>query len=292
MAEFPALPLWTDALLADAGHLSDAAFGCYLKVLILMWRTPGCRVPNDLNWITERLPLSDEALIKKLLTDFCQNDGNWFTQKRLQKEFNYQKNNRKKNSDNAKRRWNKEKDSCDGNATSHTFGNAPTPIPTPPLKGLSKDNPKNGVFSKETLDLAVKAWNALAGAKGLPKVQTLTQARKVSLHIRLSELGGPAGWADLLRKVQASRFLCGENEKGWTADFDWVLKPANLTKIMEGKYDDRKGTSANRSGLAEAFDNLHSRIAESRGATGDSGPDNGGDQTPTEDNRFRNRGDD
>src|SRR4051812_21801143 len=54
MAEFPALPLWTDAYLADCGHLSDAEHGRYFLLLMAMWRAPECRLPNDNDWLARR----------------------------------------------------------------------------------------------------------------------------------------------------------------------------------------------------------------------------------------------
>jgi hypothetical protein len=42
MAEFPALPLWTDAYLGDTRHLSQSEHGAYLLLLITAWRTPNC----------------------------------------------------------------------------------------------------------------------------------------------------------------------------------------------------------------------------------------------------------
>lgn len=47
MAEHPMLPLWTDALLGDTQHLSQAEFGAYVLMLIVAWRTPGCCLPDD-----------------------------------------------------------------------------------------------------------------------------------------------------------------------------------------------------------------------------------------------------
>src|SRR5262245_39283105 len=55
-----------------------------------MWRTPGCRVPNDETWLAEHLYLTaDEAcdLLRPVIREFCQSDGNWITQKRLRREF-------------------------------------------------------------------------------------------------------------------------------------------------------------------------------------------------------------
>ncbi len=47
MAEFPKLPLWTDALIGDTYHLTPAQFGAYLRLLIVAWRRKGCDLPND-----------------------------------------------------------------------------------------------------------------------------------------------------------------------------------------------------------------------------------------------------
>lgn len=193
----------------------------------------------------------------------------------------------------AAKRWQKSETDNENNEADMPLAGMPIqPQPQPHKKGLSKDNPKKPAFEKGTLDLAVKAWNALAASRGLPKVQSLTATRKVALMLRLGDLGGPQGFGDLMRKVQASRFLCGENDKGWTADFDWILKPANMTKIMEGKYDDRQGTSRKSNGLAEAFDAIDSRLSQGRGDAGEPGPDNGDDKPNSADDLFRNRGND
>lgn len=47
MAEFPALPLFTDALLGDTTHLTQAEFGAYMLMLITAWRAPGCALSAD-----------------------------------------------------------------------------------------------------------------------------------------------------------------------------------------------------------------------------------------------------
>ena len=38
-------------------------------------------------------------------------------------------------------------------------------------------------------------------------------------------------------KAEASEFLKGENDRAWTADFDWLIRPTNMSKVLEGKYD-------------------------------------------------------
>lgn len=47
MAEFPALPLWTDAYLGDTTHLTTLEHGAYLLLLMTAWRTRDCVLPDD-----------------------------------------------------------------------------------------------------------------------------------------------------------------------------------------------------------------------------------------------------
>jgi len=138
MAEFPALPLFTDAITADTSHLDDDEFGRYVRILIIMWRSPGCRIPNDKSWISKRLridALRFDAVALPLLQEFCQCDGNWWTQKRLSKEFEYVKKRSEQQSVRSKSRWEKEKTPSHGNAEPASVrdgsGNPPTPTPHP-----------------------------------------------------------------------------------------------------------------------------------------------------------------
>lgn len=47
MAEFPALPIWTDAWLSDTRHLTAAEHGAYFLLIITAWRTHDCALPNE-----------------------------------------------------------------------------------------------------------------------------------------------------------------------------------------------------------------------------------------------------
>lgn len=47
MAEFPALPFYTDVFIADTMHLSAEETGAYLMLLMVAWRTPDCALPDD-----------------------------------------------------------------------------------------------------------------------------------------------------------------------------------------------------------------------------------------------------
>jgi len=88
-------------------------------------------------------------------------------------------------------------------------------------------------------------WNKCCTA--LPKVQTLNDARRQKIKARLSEFGkGRDVWLataeSLFETIAASDFLCGTNNNGWTATFDWVMANSkNWVKVLEGNYDNNRG---------------------------------------------------
>ena len=45
----------------------------------------------------------------------------------------------------------------------------------------------------------------------------------------------------LFIKAEASSFLKGRNDRNWIASFDWLIKDANMAKVLDGNYDDHKG---------------------------------------------------
>lgn len=158
MSTFPSLPLFVDAYMADAGHLTDAEHGRYLRLLMLMWTSPQCRIPNDDQWLARRLSRSADDvrnLFRPLISEFCKSTGNWITQKRLLKEWRYTKGTSKSQSDRAKSRWKKEKGICRSDADRHQSGNAPNPIPNPIKKEIdTRTRAKPVLISAEAVLLA------------------------------------------------------------------------------------------------------------------------------------------
>ena len=67
--------------------------------------------------------------------------------------------------------------------------------------------------------------------------QNLLADRAARLHrsFRDDFGGSPGRWRTFCRRVEASSFLTGDNERGWVVDIDWACKPANVLKIIEGK---------------------------------------------------------
>ena len=82
----------------------------------------------------------------------------------------------------------------------------------------------------------VDAWNDLAEARGLAKVVKVTDTRRKQIQARLKEYE-PDDWSKALTAIYKSKFLCGENDRGWKADFDFLLQPKSFVKLVEGAYD-------------------------------------------------------
>lgn len=83
---------------------------------------------------------------------------------------------------------------------------------------------------------AFAAWNDLALRCGLPQARSLTPGRRQKLIARIREHGGMEAWARALANVERSSFLRGSNDRGWRADFDFLLQPTSFAKVVDGIY--------------------------------------------------------
>lgn len=103
----------------------------------------------------------------------------------------------------------------------------------------------------------VALYTALLGDK-LPKVLKLTDARKAAIKARWEEYGegkeAEEAFTRLFKKTAASAFLTGQNDRKWTADFDWLMKPNNFTRVLEGKYDNRETEQKKEKGSFDTAD--------------------------------------
>lgn len=87
MAEFPMMPLYTDAYLADTMHLSIDEHGAYLKLLIIMWRTSDLRLPDDDKRLARMLGISMPrfAKLRRTIAPFFIIEDDVWRHKKLEK---------------------------------------------------------------------------------------------------------------------------------------------------------------------------------------------------------------
>jgi len=87
----------------------------------------------------------------------------------------------------------------------------------------------------------------------LPKVIKVTDKRKRLIVSREKEYS-----KDDLKKVidltAESAFLNGDNDRGWTANFDWIMEKRNFIKILEQTYKNKTNGKTKRNITREQFE--------------------------------------
>lgn len=128
-------------------------------------------------------------------------------------------------------------------------------------------------------------YNAIAEQAGWPTVQSKSKSREAAAKSRIKECGGYENWLDAMNRAARSDFLLGKATGTTPASFDWLHKPTNFAKLMEGNYDNRdhnaprNGTYARSdrpgSGMVAAFAAVAARSAakERRRAESTENPD-------------------
>jgi hypothetical protein len=71
---------------------------------------------------------------------------------------------------------------------------------------------------------------------GFPRIAKITGQRERMLNARLKD-STLDEWLRAFSALERSAFCRGENDRGWRADFDFLLQPKSFTKLLEGAYD-------------------------------------------------------
>ena len=79
--------------------------------------------------------------------------------------------------------------------------------------------------------------------KSFPSVRSLSEARKKAINARLNTYTFD-DFKTLFENAESSAFLKGANNRNWTATFDWLIKDANMAKVLDGNYSDKQGNSS------------------------------------------------
>ena len=84
--------------------------------------------------------------------------------------------------------------------------------------------------SQRFVDMYHEKCNALG------KVRSITPARDRAMKNLVKKYGFDA-ISEVFEKVNRSKFLTGENDRGWSANLDFILREDKFVSILEGKYD-------------------------------------------------------
>jgi hypothetical protein len=120
----------------------------------------------------------------------------------------------------------------------------PDPSPIPEDRGAAGSPPKKVGRSPPSLaeppfEDIKRHWN-----ESLAVSHTLTEARRNKIKTRWKDATFRERWQEAIDRISASDFCRGLNDRGWKADLDWFLHTDTLTKVLEGKYDNRNTSKA------------------------------------------------
>lgn len=99
-----------------------------------------------------------------------------------------------------------------------------------------------------------------------PTVIKLTEARKRAIKARLKDYG--------LEEIKRAFSLAGQSDflkgsSGWQASFDWLMKPANMTKVLEGNYTNRASPAGEKSKSMWGEDDYLAKLARGEVSLGE-----------------------
>jgi hypothetical protein len=108
--------------------------------------------------------------------------------------------------------------------------------------GLSPVAAKGASKAPVKIDLPplVETWNSICGPT-VGKLRKLTPEREKLLRQAMRDEfeNDPERWMKFCRRITRSPFLTGTSGSKFKPDFNWMLNPENLVKILEGRYHDQ-----------------------------------------------------
>lgn len=112
-----------------------------------------------------------------------------------------------------------------------------------------EENVKVAMVKKECdidFNKLAEYFNSKLPSNGMPQVRSITPKRKAAILAREKEHGKNA-IIQVIDNATGSSFLNGDNNRGFVASFDWIFRPNNFPKVLEGNYGRRtiRGQSNN-----------------------------------------------
>lgn len=99
----------------------------------------------------------------------------------------------------------------------------------------------DNVKDKDNINYQLIADMYNATCVSFPKVQALSDARKKAIKARYTKYT-TEDFKRLFELAEGSDFLKGGNDRNWQATFDWLIKDANMAKVLDGNYTNKKKT--------------------------------------------------
>ena len=98
---------------------------------------------------------------------------------------------------------------------------------------ISKD-----ILCSTDMQRIIEKWNSL----GLQSIVNIKNNRLKMLRTRIKEYGLESIFK-AIENIRNSNYCKGQNRYGWIITFDWMVRPNNFPKVLEGNYNKEVNTN-------------------------------------------------
>ena len=106
-------------------------------------------------------------------------------------------------------------------------------------KNIKNDKNERRDICQNILDLFNRICCSFGGVKNITK----SRAEIISDSLKAYSLDD---FKKVFEKAEQSDFLKGNNNRNWSASFDWLIKEYNMAKVLDGKYDSKQNKQSNK----------------------------------------------
>lgn len=232
-----------------ASHLSATEDGIYFRLIRRYYASerPLPAEKKDVLRIARARTREEKTAVDTVLREFFVLADDGWRNPRCDEEIARFQAKREKAKNSANARWNAMRTHSEGNATRARI-HEPDPNTQDPDQDPDLFVAPNGATSPPSVsrpeDRApiqgiVKLYHECLPLN--PKVKVLTEARKAAIRQRWREEPDLDGWRRYFEYVSKSPFLTGQSNSRdgrppFVADLEWLVKPSNMAKVIEGKF--------------------------------------------------------
>lgn len=271
-----------EKLLAVRMRLGAEGYGVYFMLLERLREESDYMSIKDYNMIAFDLRV-DSKMIKSVVEEFglfvFTDDGKYFYSESFNSRMNLKDESKQKRSEAGKKgmksRWKSENDNnvinTDNIVITNDKKNITSKVKESKVKEIistdvdipesEKQASRTHIDYKKIVEFFNSETKGVFGEVRYP----ISSKRQESIRARIREHGKEA-FIEMIRKASASDFLKGNNNRGFQASFDWLIKPSNFPKVLEGNYDNRHKETKRNNADADRLEWLARKAEEAFGS--------------------------
>lgn len=123
---------------------------------------------------------------------------------------------------------------------SNVTGNVTSNVTVTDGNAVDKDKEEDKDKEKDKISYTAIADMYNSICVSYSKIRTLSEARKKTIKARFNSGYSIEDFKTLFEEAESSDFLKGKNGHNWTATFDWLIKDANMAKVLDGNYRNKQ----------------------------------------------------